>query len=565
MPDTPNDAPDRRDDAAQPNDARPENQASNPSEGGPEQPVDPAQEQRAYQPPAEEDPRAGPFGADRPHDPAANAGAAGDGTVDVGHAARRPRPGFGARRSGPGARGGAAGAGAKAGTAGAPAERGGARGPSRSTSGLTDVNEKAKRRQQVILAAVGGVLMLSATYFVASGDGDKKGAVDPNADGRQEVAIDSGAMVNKVEDNKTWMAQSSNRLNMQDSRLRQLEGGAQSIEEMQREIAALKAENSEIQSNGQQVVAAYEVENRRLRAGSAAYAPEPAPAPEPFRAGPASYGSAGGYDMRTAGMGGDPGAGPTPAEVKIINFMAKAEGAGAAGGQGPAGPGRPDAPPVVLEDSPEYLPPNSYARARVIVGVDASAGVNSQSDPLPVVLRITGPARSVVQNGRVLTTRIQGCVINGAARGDLSSEKVYIKLNKMTCDQPGGRVAVSEVKGFISFGGKAGVRGRVVSREGALVGQALLAGIAGGFGRGFSANTNAALTGVQVTTGGQRPRLGAGDIIEGGLGNGVAEAGDMVSRYLIERAEQYQPIIEMPTGIDVDVVFLDGAYVRTRR
>ena len=34
--------------------------------------------------------------------------------------------------------------------------------------------------------------------------------------------------------------------------------------------------------------------------------------------------------------------------------------------------GRPDAPPVVVEDSPDYLPPNSYAPARVIVGVDAS-------------------------------------------------------------------------------------------------------------------------------------------------------------------------------------------------
>ena len=102
----------------------------------------------------------------------------------------------------------------------------------------------------------------------------------------------------------------------------------------------------------------------------------------------------------------------------------------------------------------------------MIVGVDASAGVSSQTDPLPVVLRITGPARSVMKNGKILTTRITGCVVNGAARGDLSSEKVYVKLAKMTCDQPGGRVAVSEVKGFISFAGKSGVRGRIVSREG---------------------------------------------------------------------------------------------------
>src|SRR3546814_12882324 len=86
----------------------------------------------------------------------------------------------------------------------------------------------------------------------------------------------------------------------------------------------------------------------------------------------------------------------------------------------------------------------------VIVGVDASAGVNSQTDPLPVVLRVTGPARSVYPNGRLLTTRIEGCLVNGAARGDLSSEQVYVKLQQMTCPQPVGRSAVSAVKGFLA-------------------------------------------------------------------------------------------------------------------
>jgi conjugal transfer pilus assembly protein TraB len=60
---------------------------------------------------------------------------------------------------------------------------------------------------------------------------------------------------------------------------------------------------------------------------------------------------------------------------------------------------------------------------------------------------------------------------------------------------------------------------------------------------------------------GQRPKLGAGEILEGGLGEGVATSADMVSKYLIERAEQYQPVIEMPTGIDVEIVFLEGVFI----
>ena len=40
------------------------------------------------------------------------------------------------------------------------------------------------------------------------------------------------------------------------------------------------------------------------------------------------------------------------------------------------------------------------------------------------------------------------------------------------------------------------------------------------------------------------------------------QSGKDVSKYLIERAEQYQPVIEMPTGVDVEIVFLEGVYVR---
>ena len=208
-------------------------------------------------------------------------------------------------------------------------------------------------------------------------------------------------------------------------------------------------------------------------------------------------------------------------------------------------------------DSPNYLPPNSIATAKVVVGVDAATNVSSQSDPLPVLLRITGPARSVFSEGKLLRTKVQGCMVNGAAYGDLSSEKVYIKLQRMTCPQPGGRYAVSEVKGFISFGGKVGVRGRVVSREGSLTTQAFLAGLVSSAGSAI----NGSFSNPFISDGG-RENPDAGEIGLRALGGGAEQAGTSVSEYLIERAEQYQPVIEMPTGANVEVVFLDGTFVR---
>lgn len=423
-------------------------------------------------------------------------------------------------------------------------------------SELSGLNARTARRQKLLLGSLGALALLGGSWFILGGD-DKAKTGDPNA----AQTIDTAGLVNRDLSQREFVATYGNRLDAVTREQKALKDGSIPRTEIESQLAALKAENQAMRVDGQAAIDAISAENAELKTRLAAQPATAGPTVPPPAYGP----QAGGYDARgrspqpsPVSAGGDPQGGmiPSPGEVKLMSFSS--DKAGSSGLR----VGRPDAPPVVVEDSPDYLPPNSYAPARVIVGVDASAGVASQTDPLPVVLRITGPARSVIQNGKVLTTRIQGCVVNGAARGDLSSEKVYVKLARMTCDQPGGRVAVSEVKGFISFAGKSGVRGRVVSREGSLVSQALLAGIVGGFGRGFSANANSVFSGVTTNPDGSRSKLSAGDILGGGLGQGAADAADTVSKYLIERAEQYQPVVEMPTGIDVEIVFLDGVYVR---
>ncbi len=409
-------------------------------------------------------------------------------------------------------------------------------------------NEAVRRRQRLLLAGVAGVGLIGSSFWIFGGDGDKSQLGD---DGVTEISVSTKDMVNRNLSQQEWMALSENRFQSTENQLKSVSGQQQRVDMLAAQIEALKGQNQAMQADGQRVLSAYQAENEQLRQQVAARQSAPAPVPGPA----ALYGPNGTQAyQRPDGPGGARTGGPVPTgnEVKLVNFTTSDGGTASRIAKGS----------TTYTDSVNYLPPNSFASAKVIVGVDASAGVNSQSDPLPVVLRVTGPARSVYQNGRLLTTKIEGCLVNGAARGDLSSEKVYVKLQKMTCPQPGGRYAVSEVKGFIAFGGKTGVRGRVVSREGSLITQAFLAGLAGGFGRGFSANANSVFQGTNITTNGQRQKLSTGDILEGGFGEGVAQSGDMVSKYLIERAEQYQPVIEMPTGIDVEIVFLEGVYVR---
>ena len=431
-------------------------------------------------------------------------------------------------------------------------------------------NTRTQKHQALALYAALGVMAAGGMYYVLGSSEAEKDKVAKLQQTRTQISTDD--MVGRGLSEKEWMGLSQGQIDSQGQQIKSLESQTSRLDQLQKQVEALSAENSGLKQDGTQVLQAYSAENRNLKAeldelkvqqqrmasagpnqfygagGPATYqrAPgSPLAAPNPQQAGAAGANGAaipGGSAVSPAGAH----------EIKMIAFGESAGGTAA----------RIEKGKTQFTDSENYLPPNSIAPATVVVGVDATTAVKSQSDPLPVVLRITGPARSVYAEGKLLRTNLTGCMVNGAAMADLSSEKVYVKLQRMTCPQPGGRIAVSEVKGFIAFGGKTGVRGHVVSRAGNLVSKAFVAGIFGGVGRGASTNAQAFLTSPSVSVSGTRSTLSPGDIATGGLGQGLASSADMVSKYLIERAEQYQPVVEMPTGIRVEVVFLEGTFIR---
>jgi conjugal transfer pilus assembly protein TraB len=216
-------------------------------------------------------------------------------------------------------------------------------------------------------------------------------------------------------------------------------------------------------------------------------------------------------------------------------------------------------------DTANFVPPNSYAEARVLVGVDSATGVNTSSDPKPVLLRVTGDAVSVGSDGRYQRTRLRGCMINGAAYGELPSEKVYVKLQRITCPIGDKKFAVASVEGYVSQRGKAGVRGAIVERSGGLTGRALIAGTLQGLGSTLSTNLSRSVGGVNGSSGAGgllgTEKLSPSEIAQGAVGGGVSTAASQLAEYYIKRAEQYQPVIEMPTGINVEIVFLSGFQV----
>ncbi|MEL7541371.1 MAG: TrbI/VirB10 family protein [Pseudomonadota bacterium] len=421
---------------------------------------------------------------------------------------------------------------------------------------MSEANKKRQRQQRLGLAAAASVAVIAAGLWVFSGDGGDNQS-------RAEDLRKRRAMTDVI--NPPGMADDF--LTETGTRLRALEGAVSRLEESNRRLSEtvsrkdieLAAARDELNRTQDDAVAMLEdmagmvATSQTLPQASAPLSPVPSgsAAGDPF----ARQGIVPGSLNSPGTIVSTPEIPAEPRSVQIISFEPLADRLETGVLQ-----------PAVFDPARgDYVPPNAYASARVLVGVDMSTGVRLSADPKPVLLRITSPAQSVMQGGTQIDVDLTGCLVNGAAHAELSSERIYVKLQKITCEKD-GEVAESPVEGYIAQLGKVGVRGRVVSREGDIVSKALVAGVVGGFGRGIARNTDQVFGGGAAGSGvttviGQEP-LSAGDIAAGGLGEGLATAADTVSDYLIDRAEQYQPVIEMPTGIDVEIVFLSGFYAR---
>ena len=207
--------------------------------------------------------------------------------------------------------------------------------------------------------------------------------------------------------------------------------------------------------------------------------------------------------------------------------------------------------PSKTKKSTNYIPAGTYVKALLIQGIDASASISSQSDPRPVLMRI-------ISNGSLpneVSAHIEDCRLIGAAYGDVSSERAYIRLETMSCTLKSKEVLENVVDGYVvGEDGKAGIRGVVVRREKALLSNSFMSGLASGFGSGLSESFQSDL----VSPLGVVTEVRSSDVFKNGAAEGAANSFDRLSKYYIDRAEQFQPVIQIGAGREIDVVFKKG-------
>ena len=205
-----------------------------------------------------------------------------------------------------------------------------------------------------------------------------------------------------------------------------------------------------------------------------------------------------------------------------------------------------------------YLAPG-LMNAMLLTGVDALASAGGTANPEPVIIRVQTPA--VLPN--YVRANLQGCFVVGNAAGSLAKERVEVRLVSLSCiDHNEQAVIDQQIKGFlVDMDGKKGLSGQVVTRAGALVGRAFIAGVMEGFGQG----AQSAAGNQSVSALGSVQTFSAADVAQAGFGAGIARGSEKLSEYYLELAEQTVPVIEVGAAKRVVVVIQEGVDLEIRR
>ncbi|TAJ74933.1 MAG: conjugal transfer protein TraB [Sphingobium sp.] len=199
-----------------------------------------------------------------------------------------------------------------------------------------------------------------------------------------------------------------------------------------------------------------------------------------------------------------------------------------------------------------YLPPG-FMKARLLTGIDALASRDATSNPEPIIARVQAPA--VLPNE--VKANLAGCFVVGNATGSLAKERVEVQLVSLSCvDFDEQSIVDQPVKGFfVDTDGKKGLSGKVVTRAGATLARAFIAGTISGISQSVEStfgNTSTSALGTVRT-------LDAGDAAKTGIAGGLSKSSDKLTDFYLDLARQAGPIVEVGAAKDVVVVIQEGA------
>lgn len=205
--------------------------------------------------------------------------------------------------------------------------------------------------------------------------------------------------------------------------------------------------------------------------------------------------------------------------------------------------------------SPQYLPAGSIISGVLVTGLDAPTSQESRSEPHPALLRIKRD--TIMPN--FYTSDFSECFALVSGYGEMSSERVYLRSEVLSCIDGDGVAVEVPLKAFaVGEDASAGVRGKLVNREGKLIAQSLLAGTLSAMSQAFGSTPIPQI--VTSDTGGVQPfqQNLSSDALQSAGARGAGEALDRIADYYIDLADQIFPVLEIKSGREIDLILTSG-------
>ncbi len=203
-----------------------------------------------------------------------------------------------------------------------------------------------------------------------------------------------------------------------------------------------------------------------------------------------------------------------------------------------------------------FVPAGSMFAGVLLSGLDAPTSAVSQKNPTPVVVRVKREA--VLPNYASIDVR--ECFVMAAGYGQLSTERALMRAETLSCVRADGQVIETNLDAYIvGTDGKVGIPGRLVSKQGQMIAQTLIAGTLGGIGQALNRSRVPSLNLDPIAGQSLYEQESMSSIAQSGVSGGVGSATNMIAKFYLDMAKETFPVVEVPAGEVVTVIVTRGS------
>ncbi len=209
---------------------------------------------------------------------------------------------------------------------------------------------------------------------------------------------------------------------------------------------------------------------------------------------------------------------------------------------------------TVNEKDRAYIPAGTILSGMLITGLDAPTQENAKNEPFPVLININKEA--LLPNE--FTLNLRECFVIAAGFGDMSSERVYLRAENISCITKSGRAVEAKLSAYATGeDGKAGLRGRLVSKQGKLIARSLLAGFLEGLSGAFDVNPVPVIS-TSSSDQTQYQSVYNNKALQGAAVAGSSKALERIASFYLKLAQDMFPVLEIDAARKIDLIITQG-------